>query len=418
MRAQACPECGASRHDDGRPGCRCAERAAEAARTRRPARAAAPDFDPLRLRPYVTLENLTDATGDPSMTMPLRPVPPPPAGGTGQPPAGAAPQPPAAYDADATTLLPPIRPAHGSAGLPPAGPAPGAAPHPPGAYDTDATTLLPPVRPAHAGAPQPPVDADATSVPPRLGGPSAGAAAGRADVTAPLPAFPAEEGSGAYTGPGHGDGPVVGSGAPGPRGRTAARRRRPLLVAVAALVVGGVATAAFAGGGLFGGGGGTDDALPSTTVSTVPDDGPTTSAAPSPTAPKPSRTPRTSPSPHRSSPSPSRSPKPSPSASRRPAAPAPGPTPSQVTGTVGTTTAPARPPATAPVLRRGDDGPEVADLQARLASLTIYDGSVDGHFGSRTERAVRTYQSYMGLESDPPGVYGPETRRALEAQTS
>lgn len=70
------------------------------------------------------------------------------------------------------------------------------------------------------------------------------------------------------------------------------------------------------------------------------------------------------------------------------------------------------------MLRRGDDGPEVAELQDRLAQLTIYNGRVDGHFGSKTENAVRTYQSYMGLESDPPGVYGPETRSALEAQTS
>ncbi|MFK8912655.1 peptidoglycan-binding protein, partial [Streptomyces sp. YS-3] len=74
--------------------------------------------------------------------------------------------------------------------------------------------------------------------------------------------------------------------------------------------------------------------------------------------------------------------------------------------------------ATAPVLRRGDSGPEVAELQDRLAQLTIYNGRIDGRFNSKTENAVRTYQSYMGLESDPPGVYGPETRRALEAQTS
>ncbi|WP_180357161.1 peptidoglycan-binding protein [Streptomyces sp. TLI_146] len=164
---------------------------------------------------------------------------------------------------------------------------------------------------------------------------------------------------------------------------------------------------------LFGGDSEADATAPATTVSTAPDPT-TTSSTPTPTPAN--TTPRTTPSPHKHSPSPSRTPKASTTPSRRPT-PA-SPTPSQVTGTVDTTTAPVAPPATAPVLRRGDNGPEVAELQDRLAQLTIYNGKTDGHFGSRTENAVRTYQSYMGLESDPPGVYGPETRSALEAQTS
>ncbi|WP_229848087.1 peptidoglycan-binding domain-containing protein [Streptomyces melanogenes] len=172
---------------------------------------------------------------------------------------------------------------------------------------------------------------------------------------------------------------------------------------------------AFASGSLFGGDSGTDATGPATTVSTAPDPA-TTSSSPSPTTAEPRTTPHTSPSPRKSSPSPSRTPKASTSPSRRPATPTP--TPSQVTGTVDTTTAPPAPPATAPVLRKGDDGPEVTELQDRLTQLTIYNGRIDGHFGSKTENAVRTYQSYTGLESDPPGVYGPETRSALEAQTS
>ncbi|MFI1176487.1 peptidoglycan-binding protein [Streptomyces melanogenes] len=304
MTGHVCPECGTEREPTGRPACTCALRADRSAEV-----AASEDFDPLRIRPYVTLEDLGSREGteggDPAMTMPLRPVP------TG----------PADDDFGATAAFRTT---------------------PEGARGT--------ARPATHN-PQ----------------------------------------------------------------TTDRPRRRPLLLALAATVaIATLGTAAFAGG-LFGGDSGTDATGPSTTVSTAPDPA-TTSSSPSPTTAEPRTTPHTSPSPRKSSPSPSRTPKASTSPSRRPATPTP--TPSQVTGTVDTTTAPAAPPATAPVLRKGDDGPEVAELQDRLAQLTIYNGRIDGHFGSKTENAVRTYQSYMGLESDPPGVYGPETRSALEAQTS
>ncbi|MES9519357.1 peptidoglycan-binding domain-containing protein [Streptomyces capoamus] len=49
-----CPECGAPRGADNTPSCDCTERAAEALREARSAEAAAAeDFDPLRIRPYV-----------------------------------------------------------------------------------------------------------------------------------------------------------------------------------------------------------------------------------------------------------------------------------------------------------------------------------------------------------------------------
>ncbi|MFI1802547.1 hypothetical protein ACH415_02865 [Streptomyces californicus] len=32
--------------------------------------------------------------------------------------------------------------------------------------------------------------------------------------------------------------------------------------------------------------------------------------------------------------------------------------------------------------------------------------------------SVAYYQSYMGVHGDPTGVYGPNTRKLLEAQTS
>ncbi|MPY45466.1 peptidoglycan-binding protein, partial [Streptomyces phyllanthi] len=63
--AHVCPECAAPRATDGSPSCPCGPRAAEALRDARTAEAAAAeDFDPLRIRPYVEL-------GD-------APAPPPP----------------------------------------------------------------------------------------------------------------------------------------------------------------------------------------------------------------------------------------------------------------------------------------------------------------------------------------------------
>ncbi|MFF7759071.1 peptidoglycan-binding domain-containing protein [Streptomyces griseorubiginosus] len=75
-----CPECGAPRGADRTPSCGCTERAADALRDTRTAEAAAAeDFDPLRIRPYVDLADET--TPVPRMptteqTMPLRAVPP------------------------------------------------------------------------------------------------------------------------------------------------------------------------------------------------------------------------------------------------------------------------------------------------------------------------------------------------------
>ncbi|MGW7048217.1 peptidoglycan-binding domain-containing protein [Streptomyces avermitilis] len=52
----ACPECGAPRQPNGSPSCGCTRRASDALRDARTAQAAAAeDFDPLRIRPYVEL---------------------------------------------------------------------------------------------------------------------------------------------------------------------------------------------------------------------------------------------------------------------------------------------------------------------------------------------------------------------------
>lgn len=59
-----CPECGAPRGADNTPSCGCTERASEALRDARTAEAAAAeDFDPLRIRPYVELDRAPEGAG-------------------------------------------------------------------------------------------------------------------------------------------------------------------------------------------------------------------------------------------------------------------------------------------------------------------------------------------------------------------
>ncbi|WP_405521035.1 peptidoglycan-binding domain-containing protein [Streptomyces canus] len=77
-----CPECGAPRGTDNTPSCGCNQRASDALRDTRTAEAAAAeDFDPLRIRPYVELDDETapvPTAPAPDATMPLRvPAPPP-----------------------------------------------------------------------------------------------------------------------------------------------------------------------------------------------------------------------------------------------------------------------------------------------------------------------------------------------------
>ncbi|MDX3849630.1 peptidoglycan-binding domain-containing protein [Streptomyces sp. AK02-01A] len=77
---------------------------------------------------------------------------------------------------------------------------------------------------------------------------------------------------------------------------------------------------------------------------------------------------------------------------------------------------PVQPPAGGS-LSPGDSGPEVVELQNRLEEIWLYRGPSNGEYDQRVEGAVRVYQSYKHIEGDPEGVYGPNTRRALEAET-
>ena len=74
VKGLVCPECGAPRAPDGTPSCACTQRASDALRDARTAEAAAAeDFDPLRIRPYVELE--PGDADDSAATMRLAVVP-------------------------------------------------------------------------------------------------------------------------------------------------------------------------------------------------------------------------------------------------------------------------------------------------------------------------------------------------------
>ena len=66
------------------------------------------------------------------------------------------------------------------------------------------------------------------------------------------------------------------------------------------------------------------------------------------------------------------------------------------------------PQSQTPTLSQGDTGTAVAAMQNRLITWSVLPaGSADGNFGTGTERAVRAFQTMLGLTID--GVVGPQT---------
>ncbi|MFF0193366.1 peptidoglycan-binding protein [Streptomyces anulatus] len=393
MTGHACPECG--RRTAGEPGtehrvpCRCGADAPSARLTedeQRAARtaeiAAAEDFDPLRIRPYVTLTDHTGVAGDGA------------ADGAGGPRSGFS----GTWEGAASGTR------EGSASWT-------------GAPEPDAAGPAGAVGAAGAAGAAIDPGAAATTMPLFLGGDGPDADPG---VGSPGGAtYPVPDGSRRRTA---NAGPVFDPDPVRPR------RRRPFgALAVGAAVAAVVGTAAFAGG-LFGGDDSTDEALPEATTS-APDteDEPAVSVAPSPsasTAPprkrSPSATPSASPS---ASASPTKSREPSPTATTAASA---SPTASASPAPDGGAP-PAAPSAAPPAgvtggsLRPGDRGPEVAELQIRLRTVGewLYSGPVDGSsYSDQVAYSVAVYQSYKAIQGDPAGVYGPNTRRALEAETN
>jgi peptidoglycan hydrolase-like protein with peptidoglycan-binding domain len=65
-----------------------------------------------------------------------------------------------------------------------------------------------------------------------------------------------------------------------------------------------------------------------------------------------------------------------------------------------------------PTLQRGSSGPQVVQLQQLCTANKWGDpGNADGHFGPRTQAAVKAMQTAIGTTAD--GVYGPHTAAQL-----
>lgn len=74
-------------------------------------------------------------------------------------------------------------------------------------------------------------------------------------------------------------------------------------------------------------------------------------------------------------------------------------------------------PETAPVLSRiGSRGDEVRRIQTKLKSLGFYSGAVDGIYGTKTQSAVKKFQSSVGITAD--GIAGPKTLLYLGLDSS
>ena len=73
----------------------------------------------------------------------------------------------------------------------------------------------------------------------------------------------------------------------------------------------------------------------------------------------------------------------------------------------------ATPKATDVVLKNGSSGSSVRSVQKRLKELGYYTGTVDGDYGSSTEKAVRAFQQKNGLTVD--GKVGPTTLARLNS---
>ena len=67
--------------------------------------------------------------------------------------------------------------------------------------------------------------------------------------------------------------------------------------------------------------------------------------------------------------------------------------------------------AQAAAYQRGSTGSTVKQIQTKLKSWGYYSGSVDGVYGSATEKAVRAFQKKNGLTVD--GKAGPQTLKAM-----
>ena len=392
----SCPECGTPRAADNTPSCACGTRASDALRDARTAQAAAAeDFDPLRIRPYVEL----DGSGNPSGAATGASGTAGTSGTTGTSGTSGASgeQPALPSDPDATMTLRAVDAGGGAGAAAGAGAA------------TDGGGG------GRAGAGSPDGGSRAASALPMPLAPSSGSPSAHdlrlfdTSATAPLPQVaPGTEG---------------GQGAGG-AGRPPRRRRKGVLLSAAGAVVVVVGAAGYASGLFSYDTPSRDGAMPDEVRASVPDASTSeTSPSAEPSASSASPTPSASASRSESA-SPSASA--SASASSSPSASSASPTPSRSAEPTQSSAPGAdasqeseddeRDPGGGPTLRRGDRGPEVVELQQRLRGMHMYRGDLNGSFNRQVEDAVRQYQWYRGIYTDGVGVYGPDTRRRLESE--
>ncbi|TVQ53245.1 MAG: peptidoglycan-binding protein [Spirulina sp. DLM2.Bin59] len=70
-------------------------------------------------------------------------------------------------------------------------------------------------------------------------------------------------------------------------------------------------------------------------------------------------------------------------------------------------------PASAGLLKYGQNNSQVRQVQEQLQQLGYFKGPTSGYYGTLTETAVKAFQQAHGLTAD--GVVGPETRRQIAA---
>jgi hypothetical protein len=468
-----CPECSTPKASDGTPSCACGRRASEALlQTRTAEAAAAEDFDPLRIRPYVELGDEgagqrgdSDIAGNPEnpngpsdLSDPIQ------SSGPSGPSGDAAvtiqqgwvePGPVSGPLSGPVSMSGPVSV---SAGSGPGSPGPGA--H---GLDHSPTIALPmttaatatgpnaadvrlfdeqvgetsgnvsdtaPTQAQHA-APQSPPAASAPSAseaaPSPLGAASADLAQSTPPASSATPYTPSAPS--ALSTPSAPSAPSAPSSSRHPGGGRR-RRRTGIIVALTGTAVAGVMAAAGFASGLF-----TydaperDSALPDDLRASAPD----TSTAGEPSPVKPSRpdksgAPASAPAGEAPSPRPTKSPSLSSSPSKSPAAPSAASTsatPTRSTSGAETTDGPSPSNSESQTevpktLRLGDDDPEVTELQLRLRQLRLYRGNINENYDRQVEQAVLVYQNTRGItddEEEEPGVYGLVTRERLEAET-
>lgn len=436
-----CPECSTPRASDGTPSCACGRRASEALLEARTAEAAAAeDFDPLRIRPYVELGDENEHPGsagaagnDEALTIQRGRVEPetgpadPGTSGPDHTPTIAMPVTTAATatrpNAADVRMFEQLEAETGEDG-------PGTSPSGE-LFPTRQSPTSPYAPPSpYSSSTSPASPASVPSVPsPLAGGPSVPASPSALGSTSTTPE-PTSMALGPFASPAS-SGPSASPASPSARHPRRRRRHRTgIVVTLAGTAAAGVMAAAGIASGLF-----SYDApernraLPDDVRASAPDTSPdgeaspvepsgaggAPAAAPSSDAPPPSTTksPSSSPSPARSSGSPSAS------ASATPTQSTPSPSASG-----GSSAADAEGPddsrlAVPKTLRLGDNDPEVTQLQLRLRQLGLYNGDIDENYDSQVEQAVIFYQNSRGITKDKeePGVYGLATRERLESET-